>query len=546
MANDKVEVIIEMVDKVSKQLDAVNDRLDDTRKGADKLNSKLINLSSALNVIESAGRFIGGALKSVIDVGVEAEQTSVAFKTLLGDEKLAADVLGELTEYAKNTPFSNMQINDAAKTLLNFGVNADKVNGLLRQLGDISMGDANKLNSLSIVMGQVSAAGKLSGQDLLQFINTGFNPLQELTKMTGKSYEELSAAMSKGAITTDMVAAAIAHATSEGGQFYGMADSLSQTFGGRLSTVMGNLQQVAISLFERMKPSLMSLLDIAQMLVDKLPAVVDFLAEAVSMCVDWAGVILPLVSAIAAYNAAMWVANTATKAVAAAQAIWNVVMTLNPIGLVIAAIAGLVTIITVCWKKFDWFRAGIKTTWDTVKQFGTILKDFVIDRVKGIISGLGHMGSAIAKLFKGDFSGALDVAKKGVKELSGYEAAAKAVTRAKNVANGIGDNYLARLAAEKEAKASETSKEDTNSKIRGAASLGIPGATTAATAPSSAKGSAEAIATGGTRNTQITINFSKEMVKMEFTGGYLENKEQVESTLAESMLRVLMAAKASI
>ena len=75
--------------------------------------------------------------------------------------------------------------------MLNFGVETGRVLPLLKQLGDISGGNKDRLQSLSLVLGQVSAAGRLQGQDNLQFINAGFNPLQELAKMTGKSYAEL-------------------------------------------------------------------------------------------------------------------------------------------------------------------------------------------------------------------------------------------------------------------------------------------------------------------------------------------------------------------
>lgn len=147
-------------------------------------------------------------MSQVIELGAQAEQTSVAFTQLIGNEELAGRMLGEINEYAAKTPFSQLQLVDAAKTMLNFGVAADEVNMHLKELGDISMGDANKLNSLSLVFGQVASAGKMQGGDLLQFINQGFNPLKELEKMTGMAYKDLQAAMAKGAVSADMVAAA--------------------------------------------------------------------------------------------------------------------------------------------------------------------------------------------------------------------------------------------------------------------------------------------------------------------------------------------------
>ena len=121
---------------------------------------------------------------AIVKLGSEAEQTNVAFSTLVGNEAKAASMLGEITQFAAETPFGKLDLTKNAQLMLNFGVATDRVLPLLRQLGDISGGDAERLSSLSLVLGQVSAAGKLQGQDLLQFINAGFNPLQELQRLS--------------------------------------------------------------------------------------------------------------------------------------------------------------------------------------------------------------------------------------------------------------------------------------------------------------------------------------------------------------------------
>ena len=177
---------------------------------------------------------IGAGVGAITALGAQAEQTSVAFTTLVGSEEKAAEMLKEINEFAAKTPYSNLELADNAKTMLSFGVEAGKVNGYLRQLGDIAAGDKNKLSGLSLVLGQVASANKLSGQDNLQFINQGFNPLKELEKMTGKTYAELQDMMSKGQIGFDAVAAAIKHATGEEGAFYNMSEKQSQTLMGKV------------------------------------------------------------------------------------------------------------------------------------------------------------------------------------------------------------------------------------------------------------------------------------------------------------------------
>jgi putative tape measure domain protein len=93
-------------------------------------------------------------------------------------------MLGQINDFAAHSPFGKMDLTKNAQMMLNFGVSTEKVLPLLKQLGDISGGDKQKMSALSLVMGQVSSTGYLMGQDLQQFINAGFNPIQELSTMT--------------------------------------------------------------------------------------------------------------------------------------------------------------------------------------------------------------------------------------------------------------------------------------------------------------------------------------------------------------------------
>lgn len=102
----------------------------------------------------------GAGISAVASLGAQAEQTSVAFTTLVGSEEKAAGILAQINDFAAKTPYSNLDLVDNAKTMLNFGVEADKVNGYLRQLGDIAAGDRNKLGSLSLCLRAGGKCGK--------------------------------------------------------------------------------------------------------------------------------------------------------------------------------------------------------------------------------------------------------------------------------------------------------------------------------------------------------------------------------------------------
>lgn len=218
------------------------------------------NVTSSLAQIGLAFQGLG-AIRSVasgagsfVKLAADLEQTKIAFEVMTGSAEQANTMLAQMRQFASTTPLDTAGIQTAGRTLLQFGIEADQVLPILRMLGDVSGGDKEKLKSLALVFGQMSAAGRLMGQDLLQFINTGFNPLQEISKHTGESMVSLKKRMEDGAISSAMVAESFKRATSQGGQFFGMLQRQGQTTTG----LFGQLQD-AVSL---------SMTDIGQAIIE--------------------------------------------------------------------------------------------------------------------------------------------------------------------------------------------------------------------------------------------------------------------------------------
>jgi len=183
---------------------------------------------------------IGAGLK--FNMTMESLQSS--FKVLLGSEEKAIDMTKKLKDMAASTPFEVKGLADATKTLLSFGVTEEKVLPIMSKLGDVSLGNAERFKALNLVMGQVSANGKLQGQDLLQFINAGWNPLQQIIARTGETMSEVRDRMSKGKVSVKEVEMALKDATSEGGRFYKGMEEGSKTLSGRLSTLKDNFMEL--------------------------------------------------------------------------------------------------------------------------------------------------------------------------------------------------------------------------------------------------------------------------------------------------------------
>ena len=219
-----------------------------------KANPAVAMLSNALKKL--AGPAIAVAVgKKLIDLGNQAvntaakfESLAVSFEVLAGGAEAGKKLTNQIIELAAKTPLTTEALTQSAKMLLSFGESAEDVIGDLRLLGDITGGDAQRMQSLTLAFAQVGSAGKLAGQDLLQMINAGFNPLETMAKKTGKSMAQLKKEMSEGKITFLDVKDAMIAATSEGGRFYGMMNKQSETLEGRLATLSDTWEQVGKSI----------------------------------------------------------------------------------------------------------------------------------------------------------------------------------------------------------------------------------------------------------------------------------------------------------
>ena len=204
------------------------------------VNEKMsISLGKVLGVI-------GGvtALKQlgseIIRVRGEFQSMQTAIETMVGKD-MAGELIPQIKELAKISPLTLTDMVNAEKMMLGFNIQAEDTIRYLQALSDISMGNSVKFNSLTLAFSQMSAAGKLMGQDLNQMINAGFNPLQIIAEKTGKSIATLKNEMSKGAISAEMVQQAFIDATSAGGKFYQMSENASKTINGQLSMMQDAL-----------------------------------------------------------------------------------------------------------------------------------------------------------------------------------------------------------------------------------------------------------------------------------------------------------------
>lgn len=206
---------------------------DDAKNVVESNNGIAISWKKALAVIGGVTtlKVFGSEL---VRVRGEFQSTQTTIETLVGKD-MAGKLIPQIKELATISPLTMSDMVGAEKMMLGFNIQAEDTIKYLKAISDISMGESGKFNSLTLAFSQMSAAGKLMGQDLNQMINAGFNPLQFIAEKTGKSIATLKDEMSKGAISAEMVQQAFIDATSAGGKFFNMSENTSKTINGQLS-----------------------------------------------------------------------------------------------------------------------------------------------------------------------------------------------------------------------------------------------------------------------------------------------------------------------
>jgi tape measure domain-containing protein len=229
-------------------------QLGQTTRAVNEQKTAISNQQSAISSVKNLAMTYAGlsaavsAVKTSVKLAAEMEQTKVAFGVMTGSAAQATKLLNDFKALDIESPINFADFSRAGKTMLQFGVQADALRPTLSRLAAISLGNAEQFQSLALAFGQVQANGRLMGQEVLQMVNAGFNPLQEISRTTGVSMIELKKRMEDGAISAQMVAKAFETATSEGGRFYGMNQQLEGTMSGQFAKLESEIKAASIAL----------------------------------------------------------------------------------------------------------------------------------------------------------------------------------------------------------------------------------------------------------------------------------------------------------
>lgn len=436
---DKVS---ESLTKISKSFEKLNNKLSATEKRMEAFRRKTESITKVGNKLKSIGQgmtvgitlpviAMGGAM---VKAAADMESMQQQLSTLMGSEQAGAKMFNEIKEMAAKTPFGTKDLIQATNTMLGFGIAQEEAIPIMKQLGDISGGNADRFQSLALAFSQASSAGKLQGQDLNQMINAGFNPLEAIAKRTGKSIGYWKEQMGKGKVTVDMLKQAMKDATSVGGRYFGMMDKQSKTALGQWSTFQDELNMTLAEFGKVILPTAIKALQrVSEVLqaINKLsPETKELVVKIAAITAVFGPLLIVLGSVVTAFTALLpvfaFIAAGATPVVGVIAAITAAVMGL------VAAIVKLVSMFKI-WKK------------NKIKSINTGFSEEEMKKLQAIREKIGddkftaQFGQEVAKSI-------------GIKQQKNYTATTNdnSIKNSNNVynINNYGANNIAELTAQ--------------------------------------------------------------------------------------------------
>lgn len=262
----------------------------------------------------------------------------------------------------------------------------------------------------------------------------------------------------------------------------------------------------------------------------------------------------------------------------ACRAIGKAIMQIPIIGWIAAIIAAIITVIGLIWKLFkllwdkcEGFRRLLFGIWEVIKLpfvlIGNVISSIwdaavglfqslmarakqiigsIIQWIKGIFSGIGGWFSKVMQPVKDWFSNLKTFVKSIFDSIFGWFG--KIFSPIIELWNKISAKY--KIGAEKGSESFRRSKnpDDSDDPDFGIADPTLPGISNeeingiSGSVPGDVSSGVSATTSGGTRNTNVTIQLGK-MADVTFNGGVGENAEDMVRTLEECLLRVLYSAQ---
>lgn len=570
-ASSKIQQIAKAAGHSDKKLVGLKKRLTEVDIRASLMGrtfSRLKRVLATAFVGVSAGLLLG----NVISITSEMEKyEAVLTNTFQSAEKGKAS-MDLIRKFAAETPFQINELTDSYVKMVNRGIIPTKKE--LTSLGDLA-----------------SSQGKSFGQLTEAILDAGTNEFERLkefgilAKKHGSQVIFTFKGVSQSVSATESSIKDYLIGLGNMKGVHGAMASISATLGGRISnlkdkwanlmytigTAGGDALKKGVSMlsdglgwisdnFGRIKAEVRDFISILSPLVASLRGFVvsamggseasgllaarfslvkntiEIFANGLATLIGWLTPIAPLLRNIAIFVGILTVA------------VWALSAPFTVIGILLVAFIGyLVT----AYNRTGKFRAVVLATGTTLRGFGSIIKNYVVNSLRDLLSGLSNVFDAMVALKNGDWDGALSFGKQAADDMFVGTRKRQLLKDGMGLGSDISASYKSGFYKDFKKSGFKNPLSLGNLSTKGVmgnfAGGGISGIPSSSSSASKGKGKAKSgfsgITGGGKKQTNITINLQKLQDKTEIHTTTLSGGiAQTEAQLSAMLLRVLNSA----
>lgn len=228
--------------QVTQRINEIKQAMGGLKEQTNSIMPALKNLAMQFGLVFSVQQ-INQWVKHMVDVRAQFELQNIALRSIIQNKEKADQIFAEVQQLALKSPFSIMELNRFTKQMAAYGVEADKLVGVTKQLADVSAGLGVEMGRLILAYGQVKTANYLRATEVRQFTEAGLNITQELanyfTELNGKMVTagEVTEMITKRMVRFEDVAEVFRRVTSAGGMFYNMQEKQSEGLQGQIQRI---------------------------------------------------------------------------------------------------------------------------------------------------------------------------------------------------------------------------------------------------------------------------------------------------------------------
>lgn len=351
--------------QVTQRINEIKQAMGGLKEQTNSIMPALKNLAMQFGLVFSVQQ-LNQWIKHMVDVRAQFELQQIALRSIIQDKQKADEVFAQVQQLALKSPFSIMQLNTYTKQMAAYGVEADKLVGVTKQLADVSAGLGVDMGRLILAYGQVKTANYLRATEVRQFTEAGLNITQELanyfTELNGKMVTagDVTEMITKRMVKFEDVAEVFNRVTSAGGMFYEMQEKQSEGLKGQIQRIGDAYSIMLNDIGKSHQGTIAAVLSTIRNIISSWRSVASYITVAATATAAYIGVakFAAIVEMLNKTATGYKLVAFATNAATAEQLKNNAAVVANPYALAAAAIALVVAGI------YEWATATDQLTED--------------------------------------------------------------------------------------------------------------------------------------------------------------------------------------